>query len=203
MQFGRDRKRRRYTKLDTEKEMEEVTEETPAAEASEAEASPAEPSKEETPEAEAAAPVKEEEKAPDWKDLYARLLADFDNYKKRAAHDREDFLRYAEGEVLKAFLPVMDNLALALGSAPNKDDAFVKGVQLVYDKFLSAFKERGAEPFESVGLELDVEKMEAIAQLPSETVEEGKVSNEAKRGWMLKGKVLRAAQVVVSAGKGA
>ena len=203
MQFGRDRKRRRYTKLDTEKEMEEVKEETPAAEASEAEASPAEPSKEETPEAEAAAPVKEEEKAPDWKDLYARLLADFDNYKKRAAHDREDFLRYAEGEVLKAFLPVMDNLALALGSAPNKDDAFVKGVQLVYDKFLSAFKERGAEPFESVGLELDVEKMEAIAQLPSETVEEGKVSNEAKRGWMLKGKVLRAAQVVVSAGKGA
>ena len=81
--------------------------------------------------------------------------------------------------------------------------AFVKGVQLVYDKFLSAFKERGAEPFDSVGLELDVEKMEAIAQLPSETVEEGKVSNEAKRGWMLKGKVLRAAQVVVSAGKGA
>lgn len=197
MQFGRDRKRRRYTKLDTEKEMEEVKEETPAAEASEAEAP-----KGDSPEVEAATPAKEE-KAPDWKDLYARLLADFDNYKKRAAHDREDFLRYAEGEVLKAFLPVMDNLALALGSAPNKDDAFVKGVQLVYDKFLSAFKERGAEPFESVGLELDVEKMEAIAQLPSETVEEGKVSNEAKRGWMLKGKVLRAAQVVVSAGKGA
>jgi molecular chaperone GrpE len=140
---------------------------------------------------------------PDWKTLYAITLADFDNYKKRAAHDREDFLRYAESEVLKAFLPVMDNLALALGSAPDKDDAFVKGVQLVYDKFLSAFKERGAEPFDSVGLELDVEKMEAIAQLPSETVEEGKVSNEAKRGWMLKGKVLRAAQVVVSAGKGA
>lgn len=202
MQFGRDRKRRRYTKLDTEKEIEEVKEETPAAEVSESEASQAESSKGETPEVEAAAPVKEE-KAPDWKDLYARLLADFDNYKKRAAHDREDFLRYAEGEVLKAFLPVMDNLALALGSAPNKDDAFVKGVQLVYDKFLSAFKERGAEPFDSVGLELDVEKMEAIAQLPSETVEEGKVSNEAKRGWMLKGKVLRAAQVVVSAGKGA
>ena len=77
MQFGRDRKRRRYTKLDTEKEIEEVKEETPAAEASESEASQAESSKGETPEVEVAAPVKEE-KAPDWKDLYARLLADFD-----------------------------------------------------------------------------------------------------------------------------
>ena len=202
MQFGRDRKRRRYTKLDTEKEIEEVKEDSSAAETPATQTPAAEASEIESSEAEAAASVKEE-KAPDWKDLYARLLADFDNYKKRAAHDREDFLRYAESEVLKAFLPVMDNLALALGSAPDKDDAFVKGVQLVYDKFLSAFKERGAEPFDSVGLELDVEKMEAIAQLPSETVEEGKVSNEAKRGWMLKGKVLRAAQVVVSAGKGA
>ncbi len=202
MQFGRDRKRRRYTKLDTEKEIEEVKEDSSAAETPAAQTPVAEASEMESSEAEAATSVKEE-KAPDWKDLYARLLADFDNYKKRAAHDREDFLRYAESEVLKAFLPVMDNLALALGSAPDKDDAFVKGVQLVYDKFLSAFKERGAEPFDSVGLELDVEKMEAIAQLPSETVEEGKVSNEAKRGWMLKGKVLRAAQVVVSAGKGA
>ena len=202
MQFGRDRKRRRYTKLDTEKEIEEVKEDSSAAETPATQTPAAEASEIESSEAEAATSVKEE-KAPDWKDLYARLLADFDNYKKRAAHDREDFLRYAESEVLKAFLPVMDNLALALGSAPDKDDAFVKGVQLVYDKFLSAFKERGAEPFDSVGLELDVEKMEAIAQLPSETVEEGKVSNEAKCGWMLKGKVLRAAQVVVSAGKGA
>lgn len=188
--------------MDTEKEIEEVKEDSSAAETPATQTPAAEASEIESSEAEAAASVKEE-KAPDWKDLYARLLADFDNYKKRAAHDREDFLRYAESEVLKAFLPVMDNLALALGSAPDKDDAFVKGVQLVYDKFLSAFKERGAEPFDSVGLELDVEKMEAIAQLPSETVEEGKVSNEAKRGWMLKGKVLRAAQVVVSAGKGA
>lgn len=138
---------------------------------------------------------------PDWKDHYARLLADFDNFKKRTARDREDIFRYAESDILKDFLPVVDNLSLALSTAADKEDPFVKGVQLVYDTFLNALKDHGAEPFDSVGLELDTEKMDAIAQLPSDTIEEGKVSNEAKRGWMLKGKVLRAAQVVVSSGK--
>ena len=74
-------------------------------------------------------------------------------------------------------------------------------MQLVYDTLLKSLKDHGAEPFDSVGLALDTEKMEAIATLPSPDVEEGKVSIESKKGWMLKGKVLRAAQVVVSSGK--
>ena len=138
---------------------------------------------------------------PDWKDQYARLLADFDNFKKRTARDREDTYRFAEADILKDILPAVDNLALALGNAKDKEDEFVKGVQLVYDSFLKALKEHGAEPFDSVGKELDPERMEAIATLPSDEVEEGKVSNEVKRGWTLKEKLLRAAQVVVSSGK--
>ena len=138
---------------------------------------------------------------PDWKDLYARLLADFDNFKKRTARDREDTYRYAEADILKDILPVVDNLALALANAKDKEDDFVKGVRLVYDTFLKTLKDHGAEPFDSVGKELDTETMEAIAHLPSAEVEEGKVSIESRRGWMLKGKVLRAAQVVVSSGK--
>lgn len=143
-------------------------------------------------------PAKPQE--PDWKDLYARLLADFDNFKKRTARDREDTYRYAEAEILKDILPAVDNLALALSNTKNNKDPFVKGVWLVYDTFLSALKEHGAEPFDSIGKPLDTERMEAIAQIPSETVAEGLVSNEVKRGWMLKDKVLRAAQVVMSAG---
>jgi molecular chaperone GrpE len=138
---------------------------------------------------------------PDWKALYAITLADFDNYKKRAARDREDVYRYAESDILKDVLPSVDNLALALDKAADKEDPFVKGVQLVYDTLLKSLKDHGAEPFDSVGKELDTEKMEAIATLPSAEVEEGKVSIESKRGWMLKDKVLRAAQVVVSSGK--
>ena len=139
---------------------------------------------------------------PDWKALYALTLADFDNYKKRAARDREDTYRYAEADILKDVLPAVDNLQLALDSAKDKaDDPFVKGVRLVYDTLLASLKEHGAEPFDSVGKDLDTEKMEAIATLPSADFAEGKVSIESKRGWMLKDKVLRPAQVVVSAGK--
>ena len=138
---------------------------------------------------------------PDWKDRYARLLADFDNYKKREARAREDTYRFAESDILADVLPTVDNLALALANAKNKEDEFVKGVQLVYDNLLRQLKEHGAEPFDAVGQKLDTERMEAIAHLPSPDVEEGLVSIESKRGWMLKGKVLRAAQVVVSAGK--
>ncbi|MBO7683644.1 MAG: nucleotide exchange factor GrpE [Kiritimatiellae bacterium] len=139
---------------------------------------------------------------PDWKTLYARTLADFDNYKKRAARDREDTYRFAEMDILGDVLPAVDNLQLALANAKdNAEDPFVKGVQLVYDTLLKSLKSHGAEPFDSVGKELDTEKMEAIATLPSDEVEEGRVSVESKKGWMLKDKVLRVAQVVVSSGK--
>ncbi|MBE6382291.1 MAG: nucleotide exchange factor GrpE [Lentisphaerae bacterium] len=179
--------------------------ETPVPPVEEGEASEsekqAEPEKAAEPEkqAEPEKPAKPSE--PDWKSLYALTLADFDNYKKRAARDREDTYRYAEMDILKDVLPAVDNLSLALSSAKDKEDAFVKGVQLVYDTLLKSLKEHGAEPFDSVGKELDTEKMEAIATLPSDDIPEGKVSIESKKGWMLKDKVLRAAQVVVSSGK--
>ena len=173
----------------------EPAEEAPRPEAPKAEAPQAEEPATETPRPEA------KKVEPDWKDLYARMKADFDNYKKRALRDREDTYRYAEADILGDVLPAIDNLALALSKAENQEDPFVKGVQLVYDSMLAALKNHGAEPFDSVGETLDPERMEAIATLPSETIEEGKVSNEAKRGWMLKGKVLRPAQVVVSNGR--
>ena len=139
---------------------------------------------------------------PDWKSLYAITLADFDNYKKRAARDREDVYRYAESDILKDILPVVDNLTLALANAKDKDDEFVKGVKLVSDGLLKALADHGAKPMEDlVGKELDPNLHEAIATLPDEKIEEGKISNVAKTGWTLNGKLLRAAQVVVSAGK--
>ena len=139
---------------------------------------------------------------PDWKTLYAITLADFDNYKKRAARDREDVYRYAESDILKDILPVVDNLALALEHAKDKENEFVKGVQLVYDGLVKALADHGAKPMDDlVGKELDPNFHEAIATLPDEKIEEGKISNVAKTGWTLNDKLLRAAQVVVSAGK--
>ena len=139
---------------------------------------------------------------PDWKDRYARAMADFDNFRKRTARDREDLVKFAASDVLKDVLPTVDNLARALDEAKDKaDDPFVAGVKLVYDGLLKTLADHGATPLDSVGEPFDASFHEALAQLPSEEVEEGHVMSEVKRGWMLHGKLLRAAQVVVSAGK--
>ena len=139
---------------------------------------------------------------PDWKDRYARAMADFDNFRKRTARDREDLVKFAASDVLKDILPTVDNLARALGEAKDKaEDPFVAGVKLVYDGLVNTLADHGATPLDSVGEPFDANFHEALAQLPSDDVEEGHVMSEVKRGWMLNGKLLRAAQVVVSSGK--
>ena len=74
-------------------------------------------------------------------------------------------------------------------------------MKLVYDGLLKTLADHGATPLDAIGEPFDANFHEALAQLPSEDVEEGHVMSEVKRGWMLHGKLLRAAQVVVSAGK--
>jgi molecular chaperone GrpE len=180
------------------KEQEKVADEKPKANV-EADESAAQNSEEAKKASEAS--VKEKPSEPDWKALYALTLADFDNYKKRAARDREDTYHYAEADILRDVLPSVDNLQLALDNAKDKvGDPFVDGVRLVAETLLKALKDHGAEPFDSVGKPLDTERMEAIATLPSAEIAEGLVSIESKKGWTLRGKVLRAAQVVVSSG---
>ena len=147
-------------------------------------------------------PAEAQPAEPDWKDRYARAMADFDNFRKRTARDREDLVKFAASDVLKDILPTVDNLARALEEAKDKaDDPFVAGVKLVYDGLIKALADHGATPLDSAGEPFDANFHEALAQLPSEDVEEGHVMSEVKRGWMLNGKLLRAAQVVVSAGK--
>lgn len=170
------------------------TAQEPAAEATSA--PEAEPAQEAAPGPESGAPAAE----PDWKDQYARLLADFDNYRKRVTRDKEELAQFAAKDILKDLLPTVDNLALALDKAENKDDPFVQGVNLAYDGFLKALADHGATPLDSAGEPFDANFHEAIAQLPSPDVAEGVVMNEVKRGWLLHGKLLRAAQVVVSSG---
>ena len=186
------------SKKDVKDEQEKVADEKPESKV-EADSSAQQPSGEGKASCEANA--KEKPSEPDWKALYALTLADFDNYKKRAARDREDTYRYAEADILRDVLPSVDNLQLALDNAKDKaGDPFVDGVRLVAETLLKALKDHGAEPFDSVGKPLDTERMEAIATLPSAEIAEGLVSIESKKGWTLRGKVLRAAQVVVSSG---
>ena len=181
-------------------EAETPPEEQPAEEVK-AEASATEPPEDE-PRGETPPEEPEKPQTPDWKEMYARTMADFDNYRKRMARDREELFKSAAGDVLKDILPTVDDLARALDEAAGKEDPFVKGVQLVYDKLVKMLADHGATPIDSLGEPLDTNFHEAIATLPSPDVPEGHVMNEVTRGWLLNGKVLRAAKVVVSAGKG-
>jgi len=139
---------------------------------------------------------------PDWKDMYARMRADFENFRKRTERDRADLAKFAAADVLKDVLATVDNLARALdGAKDKKDDPFVSGVQLVYDGLLKTLADHGATPLDSMGEPFDANYHEALATLPSPDVPEGNVMTEVKRGWLLNGRLLRAAQVVVSAGK--
>lgn len=202
-----------------QKNTEEVADEKTAA----AEQTPAENAAEQTPEepkvekdAETAAeqlaeepkaeekPAAEKPAEPNWKENCARLMADFDNYRKRMARDREDLVKSAAKDVVQDILATVDNLARALDGAKDKaEDPFVQGVKLVYDGLLKALEKHGATPIDSVGEPFNADYHEAVAQLPSQDVEEGVITNEVLRGWLLHGKLLRAAKVVVSAGKGA
>lgn len=201
-----------------EAEQKNNTEETTAEKAVDAEQTPTENAAEQTPEepkvekeAETAAeqpadePKAEEKPAePDWRDRCARLMADFDNFRKRTARDREDLVKSAAKGVVTDILPTVDNLARALEGAKDKaDDPFVQGVKLVYDGLLKTLADHGATPIDSVGEPFNADYHEAVAQFPSQEVDEGVVMAESLRGWLLHGKLLRAAKVVVSAGKGA
>ncbi len=178
------------------KAAEAASEEDPAAE--ETDEAPAEKAEEKKP-AEEAKPA-----AIDWKDRYARAMADFDNFRKRTERDRDDLAKFAAQGVIKDVLGTVDNLARALDGAKDRaDDPFVKGVRLVYDGLLKTLADHGATPLDAVGEPFDANYHEALAKMPSETVAEDVVMNEVQRGWLLHGKLLRVAKVVVSAGKGA
>lgn len=191
----------------TEAQATEEASETPAGTDPETETTAKEAA--EAPSAEAAeadTPADSEAKPeqPDWKDRYARAMADFDNFRKRTVRDREDLVKFAAKDVIKDVLATVDNLARALDGAKDRaDDPFVKGVQLVYDGLLKTLADHGATPLDSVGEPFDTNYHEALTSLPSEDVGEGVVMNEVQRGWLLHGKLLRPAKVVVSKGKGA
>jgi molecular chaperone GrpE len=113
---------------------------------------------------------------------YLRLRADLDNVRRRAA--------------LRPLLPVLDTLERAL-AAGSTDRDFYQGVAAMHRLFLSALREAGAEPVESIGRPFDPEVHEAVATVPSNEVEPGTVTGEVRRGWWLGEELLRPAQVVV------
>lgn len=131
---------------------------------------------------------------------YLRAQADFENFRRRARQEKEEFTKYASAKLIEQLLPVVDNFERALAAAKdNKDyDALLKGVDMIYRQLEQALAAEGLTPIESVGKPFNPEFHQAIMQEESEEHEEGIVVEEMMKGYMLKEKVLRPAMVKVS-----
>jgi molecular chaperone GrpE len=131
-------------------------------------------------------------------DRHLRLLAEFENFRRRAAKEHEAARREGRRSALLPLLAVLDTFERALG-AGSTDRDFYEGVAATHRLFLDALREAGAAPIESVGRPFDPNVHEAVATAPADGVPPGTVAREVRRGWQLGNELLRPAQVVVAA----
>lgn len=129
-----------------------------------------------------------------------RLMADFDNFRKRQTREREDYARRATEALMQELLPVLDHLELALANAPDKAGPLAAGVRMVADQFLTTLARFDLKPFQSAGEPFDTARHEAVSELASAEVPAHHVLHQLRRGYMLGGRLLRPAQVVISSG---
>src|ERR1700761_7354321 len=133
------------------------------------------------------------------KDKYLRLFAEFDNFRKRSARENLDLRQTAGKEVIISLLDVLDDCDRAEKQLQSTGDLALKeGVQLVFSKLRSVLQSKGLKPMQSVNTEFDVEKHEAITEIPvQDPALKGKVIDEVQKGYYLNDKIIRFAKVVV------
>ena len=141
-----------------------------------------------------------EEKAAKDKDDYLRLMAEFDNFRRRTAQEKLEIVSMASTETIKGLLPVLDDCERALKVLLESDDsdAAKEGTELIYSKLMSYLKSKGLAVIDAMDQPFDTDLHEAVAQFPvQEEEKKGKVFDVVQTGYTLNGKVIRFAKVVV------
>ena len=131
------------------------------------------------------------------KDRYLRLLAEYDNYRRRCAKERENLASDARADTITKFLPVYDNLARALAQE-TADEAYRKGVEMIMTQFLTVLEKMGAAPMESLGQRFDPTLHNAVMHTDDEEKGENEIVEEFQKGFVLGDKVIRFAMVRVA-----
>ena len=136
-----------------------------------------------------------------FRDLALRSQADFENYKKRAAREKEEAIKYANSSLLEKLVAIVDNFELGLEAAKGEGEAspVYSGMTLVMKQLNDFLAENGLQPIEAEGKKFDPNLHEAIAHHPSDFPEET-VIRQTRRGYRFKDRLLRPAKVVVSSG---
>lgn len=168
----------------------------------ECEAAPSEPENEE-PAAELADEATEKlqemgEKLAEMQDKYTRLYAEFENYRRRTSQEKIELQLGGHKEMVKAILPVVDDMERALTAMADESEA-KEGVKLIYDKLLKTLEQKGVKQMQSIGEAFDADLHEAVTQIPAtEEEKKNKIIDEIQKGYYLNDKVLRHAKVVVA-----
>lgn len=134
------------------------------------------------------------------KDDYIRLMAEFDNFRRRTSQEKLEMISMASTETIKGLLPVLDDCERALKVLQDSDDsdAAKEGTELIYNKLMAYLKSKGLAVIEAMGETFDTDLHEAVAQFPvPEEDKKGKVFDVVQTGYTLNGKVIRFAKVVV------
>ncbi len=133
-------------------------------------------------------------------DAYVRLMAEFDNYRRRTSQEKLDLVSTAASDTIKGLLVVLDDCERAMKALSDSTDVAVakEGTELIYNKLMAYLKGKGLTTIEALGETFDTDEHEAIAQVPVEEKEKkGKVYDVVQTGYKLNGKVIRFAKVVV------
>ena len=129
----------------------------------------------------------------------AYLAAEFENFRKRVAREREAQAAFWNEQLLRSVLPFLDNLERAMGQAAGSAEALLSGVRMTYDQFLLELRKFGLEQLPAQGGTFDPSLHEAIASVRSSGKPGGAILAEARKGYLLHGRLLRPAQVAVAA----
>ena len=141
-----------------------------------------------------------EEKTAKDKDDYIRLMAEFDNFRRRTAQEKLELVSMASTDTIKGLLPVLDDCerALKVLLESNDSDAAKEGTELIFNKLMSYLKSKGLAVIEAMNQPFDTDLHEAVAQFPVQDEEQkGKVFDVVQTGYTLNGKVIRFEKVVV------
>jgi len=141
------------------------------------------------------------EKYDELNDKYLRLYSDFDNYRKRTLREKIEQNKYASAELIIKLLPVLDDFERAIKAFETTSDAgqaLKDGTILIFNKLFSILNQQGLEQMRTLGENFDTDFHEAITNIPAPTPEQkGKIVDELEKGYLLHGKVIRYAKVVV------
>ena len=138
------------------------------------------------------------EKLAEMNDKYVRLYSEYENYRKRTNTEKADLIVNGSKDMIKAILPVVDDMERAL-TAMSDDEGAKEGVQLIYNKMMNILSQKGLKPMEAKGVKFDENLHEAVTQFPAtDESQKGTVVDEVEKGYFLNDKVLRYAKVVVA-----